>query len=299
MHPRLVRRARSVLSVLGHVRRPDRSETAPDLRTLTTTGASGATRRMITAATAAALGLFGAILGMAGAVIAGMVWTHSGLTATGCCRLPADRPIFDSASIRSLTLSSKGNAASRSLVTASTRDPPMRYAREFWSTSKPSAARRTGCPVRSLRMPAPPGCRRVGEIQASRPGVGPAGWPGSCSSGAGSGSGIRPGTRVAGSQVRNAPGCSASWSAGSGRRCTRRRQRRRAGRCELVDPVRLASRCGSSFLLVFRPALRRSLFESRRKAYLAHRRKSLFCLLRYVLGGPKTGSPALSAPQPA
>jgi putative ABC transport system permease protein len=33
-----------------------RSEAAPDLRTLTATGASGATRRMITAATAAALG---------------------------------------------------------------------------------------------------------------------------------------------------------------------------------------------------------------------------------------------------
>jgi putative ABC transport system permease protein len=59
-----------------------RSETAPDLRTLAATGASGATRRMITAATAAALGLLGAILGMAGAVIAGMAWTHGGLTAT-------------------------------------------------------------------------------------------------------------------------------------------------------------------------------------------------------------------------
>ena len=59
-----------------------RSETAPDLRTLTATGASGATRRSITAATAAALGLLGAILGMAGAVLAGMAWTHSGLTAT-------------------------------------------------------------------------------------------------------------------------------------------------------------------------------------------------------------------------
>jgi putative ABC transport system permease protein len=59
-----------------------RSETAPDLRTLTATGASGMTRRTITAATAAALGLLGAILGMAGAVIAGMAWTHRGLTAT-------------------------------------------------------------------------------------------------------------------------------------------------------------------------------------------------------------------------
>jgi putative ABC transport system permease protein len=59
-----------------------RSETASDLRTLTATGASGVTRRAITAATAAALGLLGAVLGMAGAVIAGMAWTHSGLTAT-------------------------------------------------------------------------------------------------------------------------------------------------------------------------------------------------------------------------
>ena len=67
-----------------------RSETAPDLRTLTATGASGATRRTITAATAAALGLLGAILGTAGAVIAGMAWTHSGLTATAG-GVPPDR----------------------------------------------------------------------------------------------------------------------------------------------------------------------------------------------------------------
>jgi len=59
-----------------------RSETARDLRTLTATGASSATRRTITAATAAALGLLGAILGMAGAVIAGLAWAHSSLTAT-------------------------------------------------------------------------------------------------------------------------------------------------------------------------------------------------------------------------
>jgi len=58
-----------------------RSETAQDLRTLTATGASSATRRMITAATAAALGLLGAVLGMAGAVIAGLAWAHSSLTA--------------------------------------------------------------------------------------------------------------------------------------------------------------------------------------------------------------------------
>ena len=59
-----------------------RSETAPDLRTLTATGASGMTRRTITAATAAALGLLGAVLGIAGAVVAGMAWLHKGLTAT-------------------------------------------------------------------------------------------------------------------------------------------------------------------------------------------------------------------------
>jgi len=67
-----------------------RSETAPDLHTLTATGASGMTRRTITAATAAALGLLGAILGMAGAVIAGMAWSHSGLTATAGGVPPSD-----------------------------------------------------------------------------------------------------------------------------------------------------------------------------------------------------------------
>jgi putative ABC transport system permease protein len=67
-----------------------RSETAPDLRTLTATGASAMTRRTITAATAAALGLLGAILGTAGAVIAAMAWTHSGLTATAGGVPPSD-----------------------------------------------------------------------------------------------------------------------------------------------------------------------------------------------------------------
>jgi len=58
-----------------------RSETARDLRTLTAAGASSVTRRMITAATAAALGLLGAVLGMAAAVIAGLAWAHSSLSA--------------------------------------------------------------------------------------------------------------------------------------------------------------------------------------------------------------------------
>jgi putative ABC transport system permease protein len=67
-----------------------RSETAQDLRTLTATGASGMNRRTITAATAAALGLLGAILGTAGAVIAGMAWSHSGLSATAGGVPPSD-----------------------------------------------------------------------------------------------------------------------------------------------------------------------------------------------------------------
>jgi putative ABC transport system permease protein len=58
-----------------------RSETARDLRTLTAAGASSSTRRLITAATAAALGLLGAILGLAGAVIAGLAWAHGSLSA--------------------------------------------------------------------------------------------------------------------------------------------------------------------------------------------------------------------------
>jgi len=58
-----------------------RSETARDLRTLTAAGASSATRRMITAATAAALSLLGAILGMGGAVIGGLAWARSSLSA--------------------------------------------------------------------------------------------------------------------------------------------------------------------------------------------------------------------------
>ena len=47
-----------------------RSEAAADMRTLTATGAGGAVRRAITAATAAALGFLGALLGIAGAYAA-------------------------------------------------------------------------------------------------------------------------------------------------------------------------------------------------------------------------------------
>jgi putative ABC transport system permease protein len=58
-----------------------RSETARDLRTLTATGASTTTRRTITAATAAALGLLGAVLGMTFALVGGLVWAHGNLSA--------------------------------------------------------------------------------------------------------------------------------------------------------------------------------------------------------------------------
>ena len=71
-----------------------RSETARDLRTLTATGASARTRRMITAATAAALGLLGAVLGTAGAVIAGLTWTHSGLSEISGGALVSDIAIL-------------------------------------------------------------------------------------------------------------------------------------------------------------------------------------------------------------
>jgi putative ABC transport system permease protein len=57
-----------------------RSETARDLRTLTAAGASGVIRRTITAATAAALGLLGAILGLVGGVLAGLAWAHGSLS---------------------------------------------------------------------------------------------------------------------------------------------------------------------------------------------------------------------------
>jgi putative ABC transport system permease protein len=67
-----------------------RSETARDLRTLTATGASTTTRRTITAATGAALGLLGAVLGMAFALVASLVWAHASLPA-----LFGDVPLTD------------------------------------------------------------------------------------------------------------------------------------------------------------------------------------------------------------
>jgi putative ABC transport system permease protein len=54
-----------------------RSETARDLRTLAATGASGSTRRMLTAATAGALALLGAVLGTAAAYVAAIAYSRS------------------------------------------------------------------------------------------------------------------------------------------------------------------------------------------------------------------------------
>jgi putative ABC transport system permease protein len=54
-----------------------RSETAGDLRTLAATGADGTTRRTLTAATAGALALLGALLGAAGAYLTQLAWHRS------------------------------------------------------------------------------------------------------------------------------------------------------------------------------------------------------------------------------
>ncbi|HEY6275429.1 MAG TPA: FtsX-like permease family protein [Streptosporangiaceae bacterium] len=51
-----------------------RAETASDLRTLTATGASGPTRRNLTAATAGALGLLGAVTGTVAGYLASAAW---------------------------------------------------------------------------------------------------------------------------------------------------------------------------------------------------------------------------------
>jgi putative ABC transport system permease protein len=51
-----------------------RAETANDLRTLTATGSSSATRRALTAATAGSLALLGALLGVGGCYLAMIAW---------------------------------------------------------------------------------------------------------------------------------------------------------------------------------------------------------------------------------
>ena len=59
-----------------------RSETGGELRTLTAAGASSRVRRTITGATAGSLGLLGAVVGAAGATIAGVAWARSSLSTT-------------------------------------------------------------------------------------------------------------------------------------------------------------------------------------------------------------------------
>ena len=64
-----------------------RGEAAGDLRTLTASGATGATRRTLTAATGGALALLGVLLGGAGAYLALLAGYHANLAALG--RVPA------------------------------------------------------------------------------------------------------------------------------------------------------------------------------------------------------------------
>jgi putative ABC transport system permease protein len=70
------------LSVLAMTVGLIRSETGGDLRTLSATGASSTTRRALTAATAGALGLLGALLGTAVAYLAAIAWFRSSLSTT-------------------------------------------------------------------------------------------------------------------------------------------------------------------------------------------------------------------------
>src|SRR5438445_8786558 len=56
-----------------------RSETASELRTLASTGATSTTRRTLTGATAGALALLGALLGTGGAYLALVAWHRSDL----------------------------------------------------------------------------------------------------------------------------------------------------------------------------------------------------------------------------
>jgi putative ABC transport system permease protein len=71
-----------------------RSETAGDLRTLTATGAASTTRRTLTAATAGALALLGALLGTGLAYLACLAWLHSSITTPGAINL-TDVPVAD------------------------------------------------------------------------------------------------------------------------------------------------------------------------------------------------------------
>ena len=73
-----------------------RSETARDLRTLTATGAGSLTRRELTAATAFALALAGAVLGTVAAYVAaiGYAWDNSLDGLSGLSSVPARQLLF-------------------------------------------------------------------------------------------------------------------------------------------------------------------------------------------------------------
>jgi putative ABC transport system permease protein len=73
-----------------------RSETARDLRTLTATGASSLTRRELTAATAFALALGGAVLGTVAAYVAavGYAWQNPLDGLSGLSNVPAEQLLF-------------------------------------------------------------------------------------------------------------------------------------------------------------------------------------------------------------
>jgi len=64
-----------------------RSETASDLRTLAATGASRSTRRMLTAATAGALALLGAVLGTVAGYVAAIAWFRNSALNDGLSAL--------------------------------------------------------------------------------------------------------------------------------------------------------------------------------------------------------------------
>ena len=73
-----------------------RSETASDLRTLTATGASSLTRRELTAATAFALALGGAVLGTVAAYVAaiGYAWANPLDGLSELSNVPATQLLF-------------------------------------------------------------------------------------------------------------------------------------------------------------------------------------------------------------
>jgi putative ABC transport system permease protein len=71
-----------------------RSETASDLRTLTATGAGSMTRRTLTAVTAGALALLGAVLGTAAGYVATIAWFR-GSSLNGGVGALANAPVGD------------------------------------------------------------------------------------------------------------------------------------------------------------------------------------------------------------